>query len=634
MHADKRRWFYAFRYFYSRKCSSLHVSSCAILSAFISVHRRLIIVLFLSHSVAAHAISDISITAERLEHTQLDVKNLALQLNLRAPLLQLQSKAMLKPRAQTEWTQLSLRCEALSSDIQTLALQCPQLLLESSRMKLPFSVIFHQQAGNAPQFDIDLQLDKGSFSDAAGLHAAENLSGNLSMRLGRLGAGWQWQGDINWQKGEIFWQPFYIANGGHRLKAVGNIEDNLLSFNQAYLYVKDVGELSANGQWDMTKSQFQSLQANLAQLNLQTAYPLLFKPLLQKTALADAEVSGLASVKLEIQDAEPKSFALALKDVSIKDNRQKFALYGLNADIPWDYDVAKQVRLRYSHGELLKMPLGNTDIRATLDRYALTSPEVRLSILDGALKLKNVSAAYRDSQWFWHLAAKLEPISMQDFTTALHMTPMLGKASAEIPLVTYAAGSLVTDGSLDLHMFNGTVTISNLTMQTPLGIAPKLNADIAMRNLDLGMLTSTFSFGAIEGQLDGDVKDLELQNWKPVRFDAKLRSSPGNYPKKISQRAVENISALGGGGAAAAIQRSFLRFFKQFNYGKMGLSCRLRNDICEMDGVESTPHGYVIVKGSAIPAITVMGYNQTVGWSDLLARIKRVTEGNTKAVIN
>jgi len=28
-----------------------------------------------------------------------------------------------------------------------------------------------------------------------------------------------------------------------------------------------------------------------------------------------------------------------------------------------------------------------------------------------------------------------------------------------------------------------------------------------------------------------------------------------------------------------------------------------------------------------------MGYNQTVGWSELLSRIKRVTEGNTKAVI-
>jgi hypothetical protein len=124
-----------------------------------------------------------------------------------------------------------------------------------------------------------------------------------------------------------------------------------------------------------------------------------------------------------------------------------------------------------------------------------------------------------------------------------------------------------------------------------------------------------------------------MVNWKPVNMDAKVQSSPGKYTKKISQRAVENITALGGAGAAAAIQRSFLRFFKQFNYAKMGLSCKLRNDVCEMSGIESTDGGYVIVKGSGIPAITVLGYNQTVSWVELIDRIKRVIDGNTKAVI-
>ena len=76
-----------------------------------------------------------------------------------------------------------------------------------------------------------------------------------------------------------------------------------------------------------------------------------------------------------------------------------------------------------------------------------------------------------------------------------------------------------------------------------------------------------------------------------------------------------------------------VRFFKEFNYAKLGLSCQLRNDNCKMDGIESTAQGYVIVKGSGIPAITVMGYNQTVGWGELLSRIKRVTDGNAKAVV-
>jgi hypothetical protein len=96
---------------------------------------------------------------------------------------------------------------------------------------------------------------------------------------------------------------------------------------------------------------------------------------------------------------------------------------------------------------------------------------------------------------------------------------------------------------------------------------------------------------------------------------------------------VENISALGGAGAAAAIQRSFLRFLNEFNYAKLGISCKLRNDVCAMDGVEKTQGGYVIVKGSGIPAITVLGYNRSVSWKELLERVQRITAGNAKPII-
>ena len=47
-----------------------------------------------------------------------------------------------------------------------------------------------------------------------------------------------------------------------------------------------------------------------------------------------------------------------------------------------------------------------------------------------------------------------------------------------------------------------------------------------------------------------------------------------------------------------------------------------------MGGIENVPQGYVIVKGGGIPAITVLGYNRSVGWRELLERLQRVTEGN------
>jgi hypothetical protein len=52
-----------------------------------------------------------------------------------------------------------------------------------------------------------------------------------------------------------------------------------------------------------------------------------------------------------------------------------------------------------------------------------------------------------------------------------------------------------------------------------------------------------------------------------------------------------------------------------------------------MDGVEKTQGGYVIVKGSGIPAITVLGYNRSVSWKELLERVQRITAGNAKPII-
>lgn len=589
---------------------------------------------FLLYSLSAHAITDISIKAERVEHPQGDAQNVALHINLNKRMPSLDLTSALKRPAEKSWTEFSLYCDQLKN-IQSGELQCPRGLLKNTYLHLPFSLeIKHLLDKRSPNIDATIKLNNASFSDEAGMHAAEKLTANLAILLKQVKQSWQWQAALDWQSGEMFWQPIYIASGGHSLTAKGTLTDNEINIENAKLMIKNVGGATANGQVRLNDFKLLALNVDVASLDLSSAYPLLLKPFLGKTALNNVEVAGRAALTLAINETELKSFDLRLNDVDIADQRHKFAFYKLNANMPWGYDTPRDMSLSYASGELLNLPLGKANMQAVVNRFSLTSPNIRLPVLDGALRLSDVSAARIGGQWYWHLSAMLEPVSMVDFSAKLNLPSMQGKASADIPLVTYSNGMLTTDGSVVLNVFSGTATVTQLTMQTPLGITPKLNADIELRQLDLGDLTRTFSFGAIEGKLDGDIDDLELQNWKPVRFDAMLQSSPGRYPKKISQRAVENISALGGGGAAAAVQRSFLRFFKQFNYGKMGLSCRLRHDICEMGGIESTSHGYVIVKGSGIPSITVMGYNQTVGWSELLARIKRVTDGNSKAIIN
>ncbi|MDP2248100.1 MAG: hypothetical protein Q8J65_08205 [Nitrosomonadales bacterium] len=582
-------------------------------------------------SFKAHAISSISIEVGEIETEQGQLRNLKLDYSLKTTQIKLQSQYKLS--TDQEWAEANFTCASLLNPANGVW-QCGQAKLSTPLINLPFSLKVDTKTIKGLQhIKAELAMKNASFSDTQGLRAGEKFSAKFHVQASQIAKAWRWQFDLDWSEGEVFWQPFYFPNGGHQLKAQGTLSDQLIKIDEAKLSMAKVGTVDLSAEILRPDNRIKNLNAVIGKIDLATLYPLILKPLLDKTAINNLEMAGQGDLRLNMQDGEMKSAQLSLQQADIEDKSGRFGLYKINASLPWDYDQAKILRLAYEGGHLLKVPLGKTDITAGLNRYSLTAPAINLPILDGGLNLKDVSAVWLDKEWHWHLRANIAPITMEDLSRSLDLPTMQGKVAATIPLVTYSGGLLVTDGDMLFNLFDGTIRVSNLAMQTPLGITPRLTGNLEMRNLDLGTLTRTFSFGAIEGKLDGDVKDLRLANWKPVNFDAAFYSSPGRYTKKISQRAVENISSLGGAGAAAAIQRSVLRFFDDFNYSKLGLSCKLRNDHCEMDGIESTSQGYVIVKGSGIPSITVLGYNRSVSWGELLERIKRVTEGNSKPII-
>lgn len=610
---------------------------------------------------SAYAISSIDVQIESVQADAGQARNVSLHIDLRAPVaLQaarpgtasvagtipaIKLQAQIKAKDATDWSDASLQCAQLltpwssartvvsSSSSARQNWACQQGQLVAAHINAPFSLTFNSstQSGQ-PSVSAQLSLHNASLSDAAGLHAGEHITATLNVSASRHQQQWAWQAHLDWPAGEAFWQPFYFASAGHTLQASGTLDDSNLNVNTAQLALHDVGSARISGQWRLADNSLQTLSVDTSQLQLATLYPLLLKPLLDKTSLNKLEMEGQASLQFAMKNGQPSAFRLEIQDADVADG-DRFALYKVNATIPWSFEDITTAKLAYAGGSLLKVPLGPASLQAELNRYALTAPQLSLPILDGALNLSAVSAAWVNDAWHWHLQANLVPIDMVQLSQALGLPRMEGKVAASIPMVTYSAGRLTVDGAMGFNLFNGSILVSELSMQDPLGRTPRLNAELQMRDLDLGALTRTFAFGAIEGKLDGDVKRLELANWKLVSMDADFHSSPGRYPRKISQRAVENISALGGAGAAAAIQRSVLRFFEEFNYQTLGLSCQLRGDVCRMNGVETTPQGYIIVKGSGVPSITVMGYNHSVGWSDLLARVQRITAGNVKPVI-
>jgi hypothetical protein len=514
-----------------------------------------------------------------------------------------------------------------------LATFLPAFMPQLNQGALSGTLRISGDASGAAAVAADVQLADAGFSDASGLHAAEKLRGTIKFAAARKAAIWTWQGDIAWQSGEMFWQPLYLR-GGHKVAASGSLAGTSLKIEQAIIDQPEAGRVQFAALWDMKQGVLVECTARGDNLALEKLFADYIKPFLDKGVLAESSLYGHADVDWQYRDGATQSLRLALRDAGIADAERRFALLGVNSEIDWQADAPRTASIAFAGGALLGVPLGSGQWAVQMRGMDFSVAQGVLPVLDGKLELHDFRMQRKDAEWHWQFAASLSRISMEQFSQAAGWPKMLGTLAGRIPRVSYDGHEVNVDGALLFNVFDGTVVATQLKLTDPFGRAPRLSGNLNMRELDLDLLTRTFSFGNMQGRIDVDVNNLELQDWQPARFDARVSSSAGNYPRKISQKAVQNISALGGAGAAAAIQRSYLRFFENFGYERIGWSCKLRNGVCAMGGVDNgNGAAYAIIKGGGIPAITVMGYNRDVSWSELITRLKRVTQGNMQAVV-
>lgn len=479
-----------------------------------------------------------------------------------------------------------------------------------------------------------IEVDGLVFNDASGLHAGDKIKGSFKIAAGQRGSDWHWQASADWIAGEVFWQPIYVTGAGQHLEMEGISNAGQTQVTRGNLRLPAVGSAEFGGLWDHKTGAIVSMDIHSSPLKLDALYAGILKPLLEQTALSDLRTEGEVTAALQIAQGKLRAVDVQLKGVSLEDRSRRFAVFGMAGHIPWRQDAATQAEITVQGGEVLRLPLGQFRLPLNMEGTNFAVAQLEVPLLDAKLTVSDFAAGSAAEGWHWSFSGGLTPISLPRFTESLGLPTMHGSLSGVIPRVSYEKSTLSVDGALLFRVFDGTVVARTVSLVDPFGKAPRMAADLEMRNLDLDLLTSTFSFGNIKGRIDAQVSGLELANWQPVKFDARVESSAGDYPRKISQTAVQNISALGGAGAAAAIQRSFLGFFEQFGYQKLGLSCRLRNNVCEMSGVEDAPQGYVIVKGGGVPAITVIGYNRYVSWQELIDRLKRITQDNVRVIVN
>lgn len=376
----------------------------------------------------------------------------------------------------------------------------------------------------------------------------------------------------------------------------------------------------------MRSADFQLVGGQLPEL-----YQTYLQPLTFGTAFDSLDTAGQVQGALQYAPDGAVKLRLRLQEAQLADRKGRFALHHVNGDFGWNSDGSPvRSHLGWASGALYRLPLGpaQLDLEARGRAARLLRP-AEFMVLDGKLLVETFRLEDAATpQMKWSFDAVLSPLSMEAFTEAMDWPIMAGKLSGVIPAVSYADERLTVDGVLLVRVFDGVVTVRDLVLERPFGVAPALAADIDLKNLDLDALTRTFAFGKIEGRLEGAIANLQMVDWAPVAFDAWFATPPDDRSRhRISQKAVDNLTSLGGG-IGGALSRSYLRFFEDFSYDRIGLSCTLRDSVCVMDGLAPAKDGYYIVKGGGLPRINVIGYVRRVNWDELVERLQRVTQGS------
>lgn len=509
------------------------------------------------------------------------------------------------------------------------------------------------------QARIDAKFVDLTANNEEGSLATDKLSFSLRADVRQSGRDWLFRADVQSNSGQAYAQPVFLDLGAHALNLSVSGRwgsDGVLGVEHFSVDHRDV----ARGQGSATirfsdEQPLRALSLDLQSLQFPGAYESYLQPLLLETNFKALQTAGDISGHVLMEDGAPRKIDLKFAGVTLDGGNRNLVLRDLSGDWHWleaqaarsaasdDDDELEQSRaadslLRWSGGALLNLELGPSELQFnTQGRQLRLLQPARLPILDGALELESfrIRNAGLPSVAFM-VDATIQPISVRQLCQAFGWPEFGGRIGGKISKLRMREKVVTLGTTLQAQVFDGEVKISDLRLEQPFSQWPRFYSNIALDNLDLELVTGAFSFGRITGRLSGAINGLQLFNWTPVAFDARLFTPPGDRSRhRISQRAVQNIGSIGGGGAGvtAALSSGVMRFFDDFNYDRLGLSCRLENEVCYIDGIAPAPNGgYYLVKGKGLPRIDVIGGAHRVDWPRLVQQLIALTESEGPVV--
>ncbi|MFK8010513.1 MAG: hypothetical protein AB8B80_00635 [Marinicellaceae bacterium] len=369
------------------------------------------------------------------------------------------------------------------------------------------------------------------------------------------------------------------------------------------------------------EKQTMNIQYDIQDMSLM--YQKYLKSYLSIIGISKVEVDGEIAGELKINSGAIQSVHAVIKSMFMEIESKKIEVNNLNSTINW-HNKEEVLTSNFSWDALLLagMPINQSELQVFSSGQELSvKNNSKIPIFDGSIDINRLEMKdIFEPEINIKFDGEVQPISLSLITEKMGWPVMKGNISGKIPGMNKTGDVITFDGILELSVFNGTMTVKDLSIERLFGIAPVIAADITFQDISLLQLTSTYDFGDITGNVNGFINRMRITNWKADRLDAYIESQKVKGVKQlISQRAIDNISSIGG--VQGALSRSFLSFFDAFRYKKIGIGCKLRNSICEMKGLKNSTTNYQIVAGQGLPSINIFGYRNYIDWQIFLDRL-------------
>jgi hypothetical protein len=500
-------------------------------------------------------------------------------------------------------------------------------------------VSMHWPTAGSAAVDYRLAASSVGFDSPDGRFAGENLGLRLK---GTIKRGEILQADVSGEidGGALLIDNFYtsFADGNLRWSVQVSKKGDALSLGR--LQLSDGRSLDVEAEANLNlEDPLASLRYRVShfEMHFPEAYQRYIESMASAWTLDGLTVTGSLLWTGEGRIGAPGSGVLDVDDLSIVDNKRgRFAVTGLVAHIlPGKQGSESRFSWRGLLLQRVNLGAGAATVEANSGQFSLASP-LRLEVLGGSVALDELHVklpggdAASEAEPQIRLYATIENLDMLQLTRALGWPGFEGSISGKIPGVTLKDGVLAVEGQIEFNVFDGQVLLSGLRVERPFGVLPSLAADLEANSLDLQLLTQTFSFGSISGRMSGFVHDLRMLDWNPVAFDAWLgtpEQESGSH--NISRQAVKHLTTIGGGSATTALSGPLLKLFNNFSYKRLGLGCRLQNNICEVRGLDADEASVLIMEGSGVPKVMIRAFNRRMDWPTLVAGLAAASAGES-----